>query len=85
MIRIGLKHQNNDTDVGVVRSMQDQFNITLVRSTSPSGPALNLSMFSDPAVAPNAYDSLEEGILSLGAAPKSNNITSPKILRTGPW
>lgn len=70
MIRIVVKHQNNDTDVEIVRSLQDQFGIKLVPSTtgtSPSAPALNLSMFSDPAVAPNAYDSLEEGILRLGA------------------
>ncbi|KAL1848123.1 hypothetical protein Daus18300_013723 [Diaporthe australafricana] len=70
MIRIALKHQQNETDLEVVRSMQDQFNITLLpagNSTMPSAPALNLSMFSDPAVAPNACESLEDGILSLGA------------------
>lgn len=70
MIRIAIKHQNNETDSEVVRSMQDQFNITLVPSTTgarPSTPALNLSIFSDPAVAPNAHDSLAEGILELGA------------------
>lgn len=70
MIRIAVKHQQNDTDLGVVHSKQDQLNITVVPSTgdtTPSAPALNLSMFSDPAVAPNAYDSLEEGILRLGA------------------
>lgn len=70
MIRIAIKHQNNDTDVEVVRSMQDQFDITLAPSTndtSSTASALNLSMFSDPAVAPNAYGSLEEGIPSLGA------------------
>lgn len=70
MIRIALKHQNNETDLEVVRSMQDQFNINILLSrdvTSSSAPALNLSMFSDPAVAPNAHESLEEGILRLGA------------------
>lgn len=70
MIRIALKHQKNDTDLEVVRSMQDGFGITLVPSTNvttAAAPALNLSMFSDPAVAPNAYESLEEGILKLGA------------------
>lgn len=70
MIRIAVKHQHNDTDLGVVHSKQDQLNITVVPSmgdTTPSAPALNLSMFSDPAVAPDAYDSLEEGILRLGA------------------
>lgn len=70
MTRIALKHQNNETDLEVVRSAQDQFKITLLpsrNSTSPSAPALNLSMLSDPAVAPNAYESLEDGILRLGA------------------
>lgn len=70
MIRIALKHQENDTDLEVVRSMQDEFGIALISSTNgttPSAPALNLSMFSDPSVAPNAYESLEEGILKLGA------------------
>lgn len=70
MIRIALRHQNNDTDLEVVRSMQDQFKITPLPSsngTGASAPALNLSMFSDPAVAPNAYELLEEGILGLGA------------------
>lgn len=70
MIRIALKHQKNDTDLEVVRSMQDGFGITLVPSTNgttASAPALNLSMFSDPTVAPNPYESLEEGILKLGA------------------
>ncbi|KAK7707670.1 hypothetical protein SLS64_007190 [Diaporthe eres] len=68
MIRIAIKHQKNETDSEVVRSMQDQFNITLVPSTTVSStPALNLNMFSDPAVAPNAHNSLTEGILRLGA------------------
>ena len=78
MIRIALSHQNNDTDLDIVHSMQDQFNITLLPSrtgTSPSAPALNLSMFSDPAVAPNAYESLEEGILRLGAKLTQYNTT----------
>lgn len=70
IIRIALKHQNNETDLEVVRPMQDQLNIDILPSsdiTSPSAPALNLSMFSDPAVAPNAHESLMEGILGLGA------------------
>jgi hypothetical protein len=70
MIRIAVKHQNNDTDLQVINSVQDQFNITTlppIHGTSRSAPPLNLSMFSDPAVAPNAYESLEEGILRLGA------------------
>lgn len=70
MIRIALKHQNNDTDLEAVHSKQDQLNITVLPPKSDASawtPALNLSMFSDPAVAPNAFESLEEGILRLGA------------------
>lgn len=70
MIRIAVKSQNNDTDLQIINSAQDQFNITALpprSGSNPAAPALNLSVFSDPAVAPNAFESLEEGILRLGA------------------
>lgn len=70
LIRIAVKSQNNDTDLKIINSAQDQFSITALPSRSgsnPVAPALNLSMFSDPAVAPNAFECLEEGILRLGA------------------
>lgn len=70
MIRIAVKSQNNDTDLEIINRAQDQLNITALPprdGTHPAAPALNLSMFSDPAVAPNAFESLEEGILRLGA------------------
>ncbi|KAG8162751.1 hypothetical protein KVR01_007229 [Diaporthe batatas] len=70
IIRIAVKSQNNDTDLEIINSAQDRFNITVLPPrdcANPSAPALDLSMFSDPAVAPNAFQSLEEGILRLGA------------------
>lgn len=86
MIRIAVKHQNNETDLEIIHTMQDQLNITVLPSqsdTSASTPALNLSMFSDPAVAPNAFESLEEGILRLGAKLTQYNPT--EVSSDRPW